>query len=440
MDFYFSGCHGVHEAEWPVVRYSNGTVSLVGHEGEVNLVADGAAAVNVHSDLSVRGVDVLARLTALTPPECDGAHKKLTHGSSGWVCGCESGFSGEDCSVASSDGLSVPPACVAPGGRLSYTDANGWSCTCVGGYSGADCGVNPSRSSAEPLSASPLHDAEIVSASSNFDDADLLLDGNASTAWAVSDTDNMYVVLDLQSSMEVAGVALKINGSSTASPYECTVQYGSTSSGPWMDALDIEVAQVYRWQYFAVPDTDTATRYVRFFIESNRGDGSTTSLQELELYTPDAGTRSADGAPVRCPAPGGRLVSDGGLGDGSEMACECVEGWTGPTCEEDPGDYTIPLSFFPTGFEAGVCVSHAAYMDGGLSVSSYITDYCSCHNGSPNNDADFNGFQYSLVYPMTCPPDPSSGFCGCVCPEGWTIRKKIGPYTGEVFSYTCIKD
>jgi hypothetical protein len=88
------------------------------------------------------------------PPDCQPPGAKfLTYSAqSGWVCVCAAGYTGASCNVSAGGGASgvescnPPAACASPGSTGLYQwlpNDDRWVCHCQSGYSGDDCSVAP---------------------------------------------------------------------------------------------------------------------------------------------------------------------------------------------------------------------------------------------------------------------------------------------------------
>lgn len=103
-------------ANWPVARYTNGTVGLINDGGEVH-VQSAKLQVNGHlkveGDLIVNGSNVALELTNLKPPKClPPGGDKLQFDGTNWICVCAEGWIGETCENSES-------ACNISSGTLS---------------------------------------------------------------------------------------------------------------------------------------------------------------------------------------------------------------------------------------------------------------------------------------------------------------------------------
>ena len=88
------GAYAEAHPPWPVAVHANGSVSVSADQGGIHLVPKEGHAVEVRGSLEVGGTDVYV---LLQPPACDGAHQKLQHNGTAWLCVCESGWAGEGC-------------------------------------------------------------------------------------------------------------------------------------------------------------------------------------------------------------------------------------------------------------------------------------------------------------------------------------------------------
>jgi len=300
-----------------------------------------------------------------------------------------------------------PPACLPPNGRLTYNGTH-YLCICERGSSGSQCEVPPSLSQAEPPSNSEILGVQAVQDSGHSTDHGeaLVLDEDVTTYWEGDSSANEFIVFDLQASLHVSGIAIKIPGDSTTAPHECKLDISlGNANGPWGTALDFQPEHLYRWQYFSVP-ASSSTRYVRVYFQNNRGDGSNIRVLEVEFFTPNLGIRS-DLEPVRCMPPGGRLTYDG-----SNWVCICEDGWDGESCETPPSP-SQPANFFAvsTGQDlviptfnpmSSVCaLSHYKFFD----IDNY-NEYCECYV----NVVDSNWVLSNRNYMTAC-------ICKAVCFE-----------------------
>ena len=106
------GAYAEAHPPWPVAVHANGSVSVSADQGGIHLVPKEGHAVEVRGSLEVGGTDVYV---LLQPPACDGAHQKLQHNGTAWLCVCESGWAGEGC--AESVGTEV---CASLAGLFSF--------------------------------------------------------------------------------------------------------------------------------------------------------------------------------------------------------------------------------------------------------------------------------------------------------------------------------
>lgn len=90
-------------ANWPVARYTNGTVGLINDGGEVH-VQSAKLQVNGHlkveGDLFVNSSNVALELTNLKPPKClPPGGDKLQFDGTYWICICYALYSGPTCEI-----------------------------------------------------------------------------------------------------------------------------------------------------------------------------------------------------------------------------------------------------------------------------------------------------------------------------------------------------
>ena len=88
-------------ANWPVARYTNGTVGLINDGGEVH-VQSAKLQVNGHlkveGDLIVNSSNVALELTNLKPPKCmPPGGNKLQFDGMNWICVCNGAWTGRTC-------------------------------------------------------------------------------------------------------------------------------------------------------------------------------------------------------------------------------------------------------------------------------------------------------------------------------------------------------
>jgi len=117
-------------ANWPVARYTNGTVGLINDGGEVH-VQSAKLQVNgrlkVEGDLSVKG-SLSVGSSSLLPPKCmPPGGDKLIYNGTHWFCVCVENWSGETCETP------PPPSLVlSVGGLHVCAILNGGCVKCFG--------------------------------------------------------------------------------------------------------------------------------------------------------------------------------------------------------------------------------------------------------------------------------------------------------------------
>ena len=104
-------------ANWPVARYTNGTVGLINDGGEVH-VQSAKLQVNgrlkVEGDLSVKG-SLSVGSSSLLPPKCmPPGGDKLIYNGTHWFCVCAENWSGETCETPPSPPSETPPFSETP--------------------------------------------------------------------------------------------------------------------------------------------------------------------------------------------------------------------------------------------------------------------------------------------------------------------------------------
>ena len=100
-------------ANWPVARYTNGTVGLINDGGEVH-VQSAKLQVNGHlkveGDLIVNSSNVALELTNLKPPKCmPPGGDKLQFDGMNWICVCNGAWTGPTCEQPPSPPPPAPP-------------------------------------------------------------------------------------------------------------------------------------------------------------------------------------------------------------------------------------------------------------------------------------------------------------------------------------------
>ena len=100
-------------ANWPVARYTNGTVGLIKDGGEVH-VQSAKLQVNGHlkveGDLIVNSSNVALELTNLKPPKCmPPGGDKLQFDGMNWICVCNGAWTGPTCEQPPSPPPPAPP-------------------------------------------------------------------------------------------------------------------------------------------------------------------------------------------------------------------------------------------------------------------------------------------------------------------------------------------